>query len=111
MGFPAIGSIVLPGSRLLWEFPWQGGGNGQVRRFDMRVVNWENVTVPAGTFSAVHLEGRLQYVDKEAIKAEVRYGLWYAPQAKQVVRVLWLGRSPDEGSAEMIAELATYSAP
>ena len=102
---------LVPGSRVLWEFPWQGAGKGQVRRFDMRVVNWENVTVPAGAFSAMHLEGRLQYVDNETIKAEVRYSLWYAPQAKQVVRVLWLGRSPDEGAAEMMAELATYAGP
>jgi hypothetical protein len=99
------------GNRILWEFPWQGGGTGQVRRFDMRVVGWETVKVPAGEFTAVHLDGKLQYVDKDAAKSEVRYAIWYAPRAKQVVRVLWLGRSPDESSAEMIAELASFNAP
>lgn len=99
------------GNRILWEFPWQGGGTGQLRRFDMRVVGWENVKVQAGEFNAVHLDGKLQYVDKDAVKAEVRYALWYSPRAKQVVRVLWLGRAPDESSAEMIAELASFSAP
>jgi hypothetical protein len=99
------------GNRLLWEFPWQGGGSGQVRRFDMRVVGWEAVKVPAGEFQAVHLDGKLQYVDKDAVKAEVRYAIWYAARAKQVVRMLWLGRSPDESSSEMIAELASFNAP
>ena len=99
------------GNRLFWEFPWQGGGNGQVRRFDMRVIGWETVQVQAGEFQAVHLDGKLQYVDKDSIKAEVRYAIWYAPRARQVVRVLWLGRAPDESSAEMIAELASFKAP
>ena len=99
------------GNRILWEFPWQGGAAGQVRRFDMRVAGWETVKVPAGEFQAVHLDGKLQYVDKDAVKAEVRYAIWYAPKARQVVRVLWLGRSPDESSGEMIAELASFSAP
>jgi hypothetical protein len=108
---PYLPQSMQAGNRLLWEFPWQGGGSGQVRRFDMRVVGWETVKVPAGEFTAVHLEGKLQYVDKDAVKAEVRYAIWYAPRAKQVVRVLWLGRSPDESSAEMIAELASFNAP
>lgn len=102
---------LQPGSRVLWEFPWQGGGRNQVRRFDMRVVDWETVSVPAGVFTAVHLKGRLQYVDNETVKADVGYSLWYAPQARQVVRLLWLGRSPDEASGEMIAELASFKAP
>ena len=100
-----------PGSLLVWEFPWQGGGKAQMRRFEMRVAGWETVTVPAGVFTAVHIEGKLRYVDNESVKAEVRYQLWYSPKARQIVRLLWLGRSPDESSAEMIAELASFAVP
>jgi len=82
-----------------------------MRRFDMRVAGWESVTVPAGVFDAVHLQGTLRYVDSEVVKAEVRYELWYAPKARQIVRLLWLGRSPDEAAAEMIAELAGFTLP
>lgn len=100
-----------PGSLVVWEFPWQGGGKAQMRRFDMRVAGWETVTVPAGVFTAVRIEGKLRYVDNESVKAEVRYELWYSPRARQVVRLLWLGQSPDESNAEMIAELAGFTAP
>lgn len=100
-----------PGSLVVWEFPWQGGGKAQMRRFDMRVAGWESVTVPAGVFDAVHLQGTLRYVDSEVVKAEVRYELWYAPKARQIVRLLWLGRAPEEAAAEMIAELAGFTLP
>lgn len=100
-----------PGSLLVWEIPWQGSGKQAMRRFDMRVAGWESVSVPAGVFNAVHLEGKLRYVDNEIVKAEIRYELWYAPEIRQIVRVLWLGRAPDESSSEMIAELSTYLAP
>jgi hypothetical protein len=106
---------LAPGSRLLWEFPWQGGDalrqDGRVRRYDMRVVAWERVALPAGEFDAVRMEGKLLYVESESVKAEVAYALWYAPRAKQVVRLRWIGRAPDESSAEMIAELAAYHGP
>ena len=62
-------------------------------------------------FDAVHLEGWLQYMERESVRAAVRYDLWYAPRARQIVRVVWLGRSPDESSAEMIAELTAYTVP
>ena len=104
-----------PGARLLWEFPWQGGDgraiSGRVRRFDVKVAGWERVEVPAGTFDAARLEGTLRYVEDEQTRAEVRYTLWYSGHAKQVVRLVWLGRSPDEGNGEMLAELASYLAP
>jgi hypothetical protein len=51
----------------------------------------------------------MRYLVNEDPKAEVRYTLWYAPRAKQVVRLIWLGRSPDEGRDEMAAELYFYA--
>ncbi len=106
---------LAPGSHLLWEFPWQGGDarrqGERVRRYDMKIVAWERVALPAGEFDAVRMEGKLLYVESESVKAEVAYALWYAPRAKQVVRLRWIGRAPDESSGEMIAELAAYRVP
>lgn len=106
---------LVPGSRLLWEFPWQGSDGKtraeRVRRFDMKVIAWERVRTAAGEFDAAHLEGTLRYMEGETVRAEVRYGLWYAPRAMQIVRVLWEGRAPDESQAEMIAELAFQRVP
>ena len=103
------------GSKLQWEFPWQGGDAarqaGRVRRYEMAVAGWERVRVPAGEFEAARLEGTLRYVEGEAVRAEVRYRLWYSPRVKQVVRLVWIGRAPDESGTEMIAELAAYRAP
>jgi len=106
---------LVPGSRLLWEIPWQGGdakmGVARARRYDMKVIAWERVSVAAGEFDAAHLAGALRYMEGENVKAEVRYSLWYAPRAKQVVRVLWEGRAPDEGQSEIIVELASFRVP
>lgn len=102
------------GSRLKWEFPWQGGDSRQavrVRRYEMAVTGWERVSVPAGEFEAAQLDGTLRYVEGETVRAEVRYRLWYSPRVKQVVRLVWIGRAPDESGTEMIAELAGYRAP
>mgnify|MGYP001180828560 FL=1 len=109
--FPAV---FVPESRLQWAFPWQGGNAGtqaaRERRYDMKVAGWERVEVPAGVFDAVRLDGTLRYVEGEATQLEVRYTLWYSARARQVVRVLWIGHTPDESHAEMLAELASYAA-
>jgi len=102
------------GQPLKWEFPWQGGNaaqTGRVRRYEMTVTGWERVRVPAGVFDTARLEGTLRYVEGETVRAEVRYHLWYAPRAKQVVRLVWKGRAPDESGTEMMAELAAHRLP
>ena len=107
---------LASGQILSWEFPWQGGNAAlppadRVRRFDFKVAGWEKLKTPAGQFDAARLEGRLRYLEKEAVRAEVEYTLWYAPAARQTVRVRWVGRSPDEGSTNMTAELAAMRLP
>jgi len=103
------------GNQLKWEFPWQGGNAPQqanrVRRFEMTVTGWERVRVPAGEFDAARLDGALRYVEGDAVRAEVRYRLWYSPRVKQVVRLVWMGRAPDESGTEMMVELAAHRVP
>ena len=107
---------LTPGQTLTWDFPWQGGNASlasgeRVRRFEFKVAGWEKVKVEAGEFDAARLDGTLRYVEKGSLKAEVQYSLWYAPAARQTVRMRWMGRAPDEGSGEMIAELASFRLP
>lgn len=106
---------LAPGSHLSWEFPWQSGDAapqaGRVRRYDLKVAAWERVSLPAGEFDAVRIAGKLTYFEAQSVKATVAYTLWYAPRAKQVVRLRWLGRAPDEANGQMIAELAAYRGP
>lgn len=106
-----IPRTVAAGGRVIWEVPWQGGGRNQARRWDMRSEGWQMLELPAGRFAALHLKGKLQYVDNEVVKAEIDYSLWYSPAARQVVRVVWQGRAPDEGNTQMIVELGSFSAP
>lgn len=101
------------GAQMQWDFPWQGGaaGSERVRRFELQFAGWEKVTVPAGEFDAARLDGTLRYIEQGGVRAQVRYTLWYAPAARQTVRLRWLGRAPDESSGEMIAELAALRLP
>jgi hypothetical protein len=104
--------VLRRGDRIRWELPWlyagPAGEAGWVRRYEMRVTTWEKVEVPAGKYDAARLEGTLRYVEPGRTAFEIRYTLWYAPAARQVVRVLWLGRAPDDSHGEMIAELSFY---
>lgn len=100
---------------LSWSFPWQlPDGSmqpGRERRFEARIAGWEDVRVPAGRFAAARLDVVLRYVEGRTVRAELRNTLWYAPEARQVVRVLWSGRAPDEGSEAILAELAEIRLP
>jgi hypothetical protein len=71
-------------------------------------VRWENVQVPAGTFSAAVIEAELSYLEEGKVQARARETLWYAPTLSQVVKVVRDGRTPDEGSSRIVAELAEY---
>ena len=97
------------GQRFTWAFPWQGGepGTKRERRFTASVAGWESVDVPAGRFDAARIDVVLHYRADAKVQAEVRNTLWYAPAARQVVRVQWSGRAPDEGNPEILAELAS----
>jgi hypothetical protein len=105
--------MLRSGDVLQWEIPSFGKTAGArpqlVRRYDMKVAGWERVKVPMGIFDAARLDGTLRYVENGKAVAEVSYTLWYAPRAKQIVRLVWLGRSPDERTDQMIAELSSHT--
>jgi hypothetical protein len=97
------------GQRFGWEWPWMlpGGGvkAGRVKRYAGEMKAWENLAVPAGTFPAARIEGQLQYVEDNVVRATVRETLWYSPQFGQLAKVQREGASPDEGARRIVAEL------
>jgi hypothetical protein len=103
--FPAS---LAPGQQFSWSWPWQGAGAGRIKRYDARVLRWEDVQVPAGTYRALLIEVDLSYIEGGKVKARARETLWYAPAAAQLVRVVRDGRTPDEGLERIVAELAEY---
>ena len=97
-----------PGQKLTWGWAWQPLREGRMKRYEGQVLRWEEVTVPAGTYRAALIEADLFYIEAGQVRAKVKETLWYAPQVAQVVRVVRDGRSPDEGSRRIVAELAEY---
>ncbi len=96
------------GQRLSWSWPWQPVREGRVKRYEGQVTRWENIQVPAGTYSAAVIEADLYYEDTGSVRARVKETLWYVPKLQQVVKVLREGRAPDEGSSRIVAELVEF---
>jgi hypothetical protein len=106
---PSYFSLPLqPGQKLSWGWAWQPSREGRVKRYEGSVVRTEDVTVPAGTYHAAVIEAELTYIEGGQVRARARETLWYAPAASQIVKVVREGRTPDEGSSRIVAELADY---
>jgi hypothetical protein len=99
---------LQPGQKFSWGWAWQPARAGRVKRYEGRVVRMEDVTVPAGTYRAAVVEAELSYIEGGQVRARARETLWYAPAAAQIVKVVREGRTPDEGSSRIVAELADY---
>ena len=98
----AIGQTVAFG----WH--WQGKSAGSSKRFEGQVTGWEDLQLPAGKFNAAKVEGTLTYREDGQILGAARETFWYAPAVSQLVKVVRDGRTPDEGSTRIVAELAEY---
>jgi hypothetical protein len=94
------------GQRLSWGWAWQPQREGRMKRYEGRVARFEEVRVPAGTFTTAVIVADLHYIEGGQVQASARETLWYAPKLAQVVKVLREGRTPDEGSVRIVAELA-----
>lgn len=98
-------ATLKEGQRLSWGWPWQPVREGRTKHFEGRVARWENVQVPAGVYTAAVIEADLSYVDEGKVRAKAKETLWYVPKLAQVVKVVREGRTPDEGSSRIVAEL------
>jgi hypothetical protein len=54
------------------------------------------------------IEGQLSYVEGGKTVATAKETLWVAPRYAQVVRIVREGRTPDEGSQRIVAELVEF---
>ena len=98
----AIGQPVAFG----WH--WQGKSAGSVKRFEGQVTAWEDLQLPAGNLQAAKIEGTLTYREDGQFRGGARETFWYAPKASQIVKIVRAGRTPDEGSSRIVAELAEF---
>ena len=96
------------GQRLAWGWAWQPVRAGRLKRYEGQVARWENIQVPAGVFTAAVIEAELLYLEEGKVQARARETLWYVPKLAQVVKVVRDGRTPDEGSRRIVAELAEF---
>jgi hypothetical protein len=98
-GYP-LGGVGLPG----WEV-------------STRVYDWEQVTVPAGTFRALRIEasGRRSgnFSSRATVTGRFRVVVWYAPDVKRYVKLqhqIWSAdRIAETQIGEDLVELVSYN--
>jgi hypothetical protein len=68
------------------KFPLRGAWEVRHKRH-VKVVGWEEVTVPAGTFRALRIEaeGPFERVDMPIV-GTAKEVMWYVPQVKRYVK-------------------------
>jgi hypothetical protein len=98
------------GKAVAFEWPWQAGGQrpGRVKRFEGKVVAWDQLRLPGVEIPAARIEGALSYVEDGRVAARAQETFWYAPKASQVVKIVRVGRVPDESAGRIVAELADF---
>jgi len=96
------------GQKISISWHWQGKSAGSVKRFDGQVTGWEDLQLPAGSLKAAKIEGTLTYREDGQFRGGARESFWYAPRVSQIVKIVRDGRTPDEASARIVAELAEY---
>jgi hypothetical protein len=89
--------------------------------YKTRVHDWEQVTVPAGTFRALRIDisgerNRQVFTGVGSFTGQFRISAWYAPDAKRLVRLehkAWSGAISGTGRqiGEEVLELLKYSPP
>lgn len=94
------------GQTIAFGWHWQGKSADSVKRFEGRVMGWEDLQLPAGNLKAAKIEGTLTYREDGQSRGGARETFWYAPKVSQIVKIVREGRTPDEGSSRIVAELA-----
>lgn len=99
---------LATGQAVAFGWHWQGKSAASVKRFEGQVTGWEDLQLPAGRLQAAKIEGTLTYREDGQFRGGARETFWYAPQVSQVVKIVRDGRTPDEASARITAELAEF---
>jgi hypothetical protein len=96
------------GDEVGFGWHWQGKSAASVKRFAGQVTSLEDVTVPAGTYRAVVIEGTWSYLENGEFRSRAHEKFWFAPGVSQVVKIVRSGITPDEGSRQIDAELTEF---
>jgi hypothetical protein len=109
--YPAyFGERIRLGQKIAWEWPWQlpNGGikPGRVKRYEGTVIESSSNPGPVepGTV-LLKIEGTLSYIDGGRVEARARETLWYSGKSGQLARIERDGRTPDESSTRIVAQL------
>jgi hypothetical protein len=101
-GIVSIDGLIVPGALRFFKFPMRPGDSYSVdfefrlavlgefagrAKYEIKVVGWEDVTVPAGTFRALRLEARgtIRRYDLGSF-GNLRNDFWYSPQVHRWVK-------------------------
>lgn len=107
--YPAYFRLPLEqGQKFDWSWGWQPEREGRRKAWYAQVVRAERVTVPAGSFDALVMQLNVAYLEGDEVRARTLEFIWYAPEVSQIVKITRHGRTPDEGSEFISAELAEY---
>ena len=92
-----------------WEVPWFIPSTGAMT-WKAKVLGWDTITVPAGTFRAPRIELAASYfyngVDGGAAGATDL--LWYSPEIRRHVRLVRKSYKGAYGGADVLEELSAY---
>ncbi len=99
-----------PGQAVAFGWRWQGGAQkaARTKRFEGKVIGWEEIELAGGKLPAAKIEGTLSYVEDGRVHGRARETFWYAPKVSQIVRITREGKTPDEAATRIVAELAEY---
>ncbi len=98
---------LYPGKTWDNHYDWETTGAAPVKgKADDhgRVIGWEDVQVPAGTFHALKVEVDSRFYGKGGMADDETLIFWYAPQVNRFVKFDY--RSIYEG--ELLAEMVSY---
>jgi hypothetical protein len=97
---------LTPGKTWKEEVKWQVPDLSLPGKTEVagKLGNWEDVTVPAGTFHAIHGEVSNRVIGREGAHDQISISYWYAPKVNRFVKYHY--ESNTEGTYD--AELVSY---
>ena len=94
------------GETYSFESSYRNSNSAEIERkkkWDMKVVGWEDVIVPAGKFRAVRIEGIGTNADGRPARQQTQETIWYVPEVNRKVKDIRVNSSGTD-----VQELTQY---
>ena len=94
------------GETYSFESSYRNSDSAEIERkskWDMKVVGWEDVIVPAGKFRAVRIEGIGTNADGRPARQQTQETIWYVPEVNRKVKDIHVN-----SSGTSVQELTQY---